>query len=70
MKLTRAAQISEDLRFSRLTLLFPESAKLFRVVEDIKWSEMTYGLTASVIAACYDDGGDARYSSKENPSPP
>jgi hypothetical protein len=28
------------------------------VVEDIKWSEETYGLT--VIAACSDDGGDAR----------
>ncbi|KAF8808342.1 hypothetical protein BYT27DRAFT_7255616 [Phlegmacium glaucopus] len=28
------------------------------VVEDIKWSEETYGL--SVIAACSDDGGDAR----------
>jgi hypothetical protein len=28
------------------------------VIEDIKWSEKTYGLT--VIAACSDDGGDAR----------
>jgi hypothetical protein len=33
-------------------------ALLNLVVEDIKWSEMTYGLT--VIAACSDDGGDAR----------
>ena len=33
-------------------------ALLSLVVEDIKWSEMTYGLT--VIAACSDDGGDAR----------
>jgi hypothetical protein len=28
------------------------------VVEDIKWSEETYGI--QVIAACSDDGGDAR----------
>ncbi|KAM6491660.1 hypothetical protein JOM56_012904, partial [Amanita muscaria] len=33
-------------------------ALLQLVVEDIKWSEETYGLT--VIAACSDDGGDAR----------
>ena len=33
-------------------------ALLALVVEDIKWSEETYGL--SVIAACSDDGGDAR----------
>jgi hypothetical protein len=33
-------------------------ALLNLVVEDIKWSELTYGLT--VIAACSDDGGDAR----------
>ena len=32
-------------------------ALLNLVVEDIKWSELTYGLT--VIAACSDDGGDA-----------
>ncbi len=29
------------------------------VVEDIKWSEETYGI--QVIAACSDDGGDARW---------
>ena len=33
-------------------------ALLDLVIEDIKWSELTYGLT--VIAACSDDGGDAR----------
>ena len=33
-------------------------ALLNLVVEDIKWSEETYGVT--VIAACSDDGGDAR----------
>jgi hypothetical protein len=33
-------------------------ALLDLVVEDIKWSEQTYGPT--VIAACSDDGGDAR----------
>lgn len=33
-------------------------ALLNLVVEDIKWSELTYGL--EVIAACSDDGGDAR----------
>lgn len=33
-------------------------ALLNLVVEDINWSEQTYGLT--VIAACSDDGGDAR----------
>lgn len=33
-------------------------ALLSLVVEDIKWSELTYGLT--VIAVCSDDGGDAR----------
>jgi hypothetical protein len=33
-------------------------ALLNLVVEDIKWSEVTYGLT--IIAACSDDGGDAR----------
>ena len=33
-------------------------AFLALVVEDIKWSEETYGL--SVIAACSDDGDDAR----------
>ncbi|KAF8270666.1 ribonuclease H-like domain-containing protein [Lactarius quietus] len=33
-------------------------ALLQLVIEDIKWSEETYGLT--VIAACSDDGGDAR----------
>ena len=32
-------------------------ALLNLVVEDIKWSEQTYGL--SVIAVCSDDGGDA-----------
>ena len=29
------------------------------VVEDIKWSEETYGI--QVIAACSDNGGDARW---------
>ncbi|KAH9023323.1 ribonuclease H-like domain-containing protein [Lactarius pseudohatsudake] len=33
-------------------------ALLQLVVEDIKWSEETYGIT--IIAACSDDGGDAR----------
>ena len=33
-------------------------ALLQLVIEDIKWSEETYGL--SIIAACSDDGGDAR----------
>ena len=33
-------------------------ALLSLVVEDINWSEQTYGLT--VIAACSDNGGDAR----------
>jgi hypothetical protein len=33
-------------------------ALLALVLEDIKWSEETYGL--SIIAACTDDGGDAR----------
>ena len=33
-------------------------ALLNLVVEDIKWSEDTYGL--EIIAACSDDGGDAR----------
>ncbi|KIL60077.1 hypothetical protein M378DRAFT_14359 [Amanita muscaria Koide BX008] len=33
-------------------------ALLQLVVEDIKWSEEMYGLT--IIAACSDDGGDAR----------
>jgi hypothetical protein len=33
-------------------------ALLQLVIEDIKWSEETYGLT--IIAACSDDGGDAR----------
>jgi hypothetical protein len=33
-------------------------ALLALVLEDIKWIEETYGL--SVIAACSDDGGDAR----------
>jgi hypothetical protein len=32
-------------------------ALLNLVIEDIKWSELTYGLT--VISACSDDGGDA-----------
>jgi hypothetical protein len=33
-------------------------ALLALVIEDIKWSEQTYGLV--IIAACSDDGGDAR----------
>jgi len=32
-------------------------ALLQLVIEDIKWSEETYGLT--IIAACSDDGGNA-----------
>ncbi|KAH9038165.1 ribonuclease H-like domain-containing protein [Lactarius pseudohatsudake] len=33
-------------------------ALLQLVVEDIKWSEETYGIT--IVAVCSDDGGDAR----------
>jgi hypothetical protein len=32
-------------------------ALLNLIVEDIKWSEETYGLM--IIGACSDDGGDA-----------
>src|SRR6266478_7027949 len=34
-------------------------ALLNLIVEDIKWSQETYGL--EVIATCSDDGGDARW---------